>query len=52
VIPNPTGHHVLEAEDRLLCWGKLEEMRTMIPDRPKRRPRVKRLPKNPLPAEG
>ena len=51
VIPNPNGHHVLEAEDRLLCWGKLEEMRTMIPDRPKRRPRVKKLPKHPLPAE-
>jgi len=51
VIPNPSGRHVLEAEDRLLCWGKLEEMRTMIPDRPKRRPRVKRLPKQPLPPE-
>ncbi|WGL51330.1 30S ribosomal protein S6--L-glutamate ligase [Nocardioides sp. BP30] len=52
VIPNPNTGHVLEAEDRLLCWGKLEEMRTMIPDRPKRRPRVKKLPKNPLPADG
>jgi ribosomal protein S6--L-glutamate ligase len=52
VIPNPNAHHVLEAEDRLLCWGKLEEMRTMIPDRPKRRPRVKKLPKYPLPADG
>jgi len=52
VIPNPGGRHVLEAEDRLLCWGRLEELRTMIPDRPKRRPRVKRLPKQPLPSEG
>lgn len=51
VIPNPSAQHVLEAEDRLLCWGKLEELRTMIPDRPKRRPRVKRLPKNALPPE-
>ncbi|MER7796395.1 RimK family alpha-L-glutamate ligase [Microbacterium sp. NPDC096154] len=51
VIPNPNGSHVLEAEDRLLCWGKLEEMRSMIPERPKRRPRVKRLPKNPIPDE-
>jgi ribosomal protein S6--L-glutamate ligase len=49
VIPNPGPRHVLEAEDRLLCWGKLEEMRSMIPERPKRRPRVKRLPKHPLP---
>jgi len=49
VIPNPNAQNILEAEDRLLCWGKLEEMRTMIPDRPKRRPRVKKLPKHPLP---
>lgn len=51
VIPNPKGTHVLEAEDRLLCWGKLEEMRSMIPERPKRRPRVKKLPKIPIPDE-
>ena len=49
VIPNPFATHVLEAEDRLLCWGRLEEMRSMIPERPRRRPRVKRLPKNPIP---
>jgi ribosomal protein S6--L-glutamate ligase len=51
VIPNPSVHQVLEAEDRLLCWGRLEEMRSMIPERPKRRPRVKKLPKHPLPEE-
>ncbi|SFB71185.1 ribosomal protein S6--L-glutamate ligase [Nocardioides terrae] len=51
VIPNPSVRQVLEAEDRLLCWGKLEEMRSMIPERPKRRPRVKKLPKHPIPAE-
>ena len=51
VIPNPKGSWVLEAEDRLLCWGRLEEMRSMIPERPKRRPRVKKLPKNPIPDE-
>src|SRR5690606_1674621 len=28
VIPNPAGRQVLEAEDRLLCWGRLEEMRS------------------------
>jgi ribosomal protein S6--L-glutamate ligase len=47
VIPNPRHKTVLEAEDRLLCFGKLEEMRSMIPQR-KRKHRVKRLPKNPL----
>jgi ribosomal protein S6--L-glutamate ligase len=49
VIPNPRPRHVLEDGDRLLCWGKLEEMRSMIPERPKRRSRVKKLPKNPIP---
>ncbi|GAA2171967.1 RimK family alpha-L-glutamate ligase [Agrococcus versicolor] len=46
VIPNPKGREVLEAEDRLLCFGRLEEMRSMIPARPKRRKRVKALPKD------
>ncbi|MDR7234143.1 RimK family alpha-L-glutamate ligase [Agrococcus sp. BE272] len=45
VIPNPPGRRVLEAEDRLLCFGRLEEMRSMIPARPKRRARVKKLTK-------
>ena len=48
VIPNPKGREPLEADDRLLCFGKLEEMRSMIPARPKRRARVKRLPKEPM----
>lgn len=48
VIPNPSARKVLEAEDRLLCFGKLEEMRSMIPERPKKQNRVKRLPKNPI----
>jgi ribosomal protein S6--L-glutamate ligase len=48
VIPNPRPKHILEDGDRLLCWGKLEEMRSMIPQRPKRRSRVKRLPKQPI----
>jgi len=48
VIPNPRKHVVLEPEDRLLCFGKLEEMRTMIPEKRRRRPRVRRLPKEPL----
>lgn len=48
VIPNPRGSHVLEPEDRLLCFGKLEEMRSMIPERRKRRQKVKKLPKHPI----
>lgn len=48
VIPNPRKHVVLEAEDRLLCFGKLEEMRSMIPNRRSRRARVRKLPKEPL----
>ena len=48
VIANPRASYVLEAEDRLLCFGKLEEMRSMIPARRKRRDRVKRLPKQPI----
>lgn len=46
VIPNPRKHVVLEAEDRLLCFGKLEEMRSMIPERRRRRARVRKLPKS------
>ena len=48
VIPNPRGDTVLEPEDRLLCFGRLEEMRSMIPARRKRVRKVKRLPKNPI----
>lgn len=48
VIPNPRRSHVLEAGDRLLCFGKLEEMRSMIPSRRKRIRKVKRLPKDPI----
>ena len=48
VIPNPRKHVLLEAEDRLLCFGKLEEMRSMVPERRRRRARVRKLPKEPL----
>jgi ribosomal protein S6--L-glutamate ligase len=48
VIPNPRAGTPLEAEDRLLCCGNLEEMRSMIPQRRKRRQRVKQLPKQPI----
>lgn len=48
VVPNPRADVRLEPEDRLLCFGRLEEMRSMIPARRKRTRRVKRLPKNPI----
>lgn len=40
VIPNPRRSMVLEANDQLLCFGRLDEMRDMIP---KRRPRRRKL---------
>ncbi|NNE01440.1 MAG: RimK family alpha-L-glutamate ligase [Pirellulaceae bacterium] len=45
VIPNPRLKRTLEPGDRLLCFGKLEVMRGMIPERTrrKRRPKVKVL---------
>jgi len=49
VIPNPRKGVVLEAGDRLLCFGKLEEMRSMIPERRRRRTKVRKLPAQPLP---
>jgi ribosomal protein S6--L-glutamate ligase len=49
VIPNPRKHVVLEDEDRLLCFGKLDEMRSMIPERRRRRAKVRKLPKQHLP---
>lgn len=44
VIPNPKGSRVLEANDRLLCFGKLEAMRGLIPERRQRRARIRPLP--------
>ena len=49
VIPNPRDTRKLEANDRLLCFGNLEEMRDMIPARRRRRARVRKLPEHPLP---
>jgi ribosomal protein S6--L-glutamate ligase len=39
VIPNPRPDRVLEPRDRLLCFGKLESMRDMVPQKSKRRRR-------------
>jgi ribosomal protein S6--L-glutamate ligase len=46
VIPNPKNERVLEPGDRLLCFGKLEAMRGLIPEktRKKRRSKLRPLP--------
>ena len=48
VIPNPRLKRTLEPDDRLLCFGKLEAMRGMVPEktRRKRRPKLKQLSTN------
>ncbi|MBB5210648.1 30S ribosomal protein S6--L-glutamate ligase [Microbulbifer hydrolyticus] len=37
IIPNPRYERVLEPNDKLLCFGKLEAMRGMIPAKTRRR---------------
>ncbi|GLQ31552.1 putative alpha-L-glutamate ligase [Litoribrevibacter albus] len=46
VIPNPRKDRVLEPEDKLLCFGKMEAMRGMIPAKARKRrsPAVVDLP--------
>ncbi len=50
VIPNPRSARVLEPGDRLLCFGKLELMRHLIPRKTRRRrqPTVQELPDLPV----
>jgi len=45
VIPNPRGDRELQADDRLLCFGKLDSMRGLLPPKAQRRrnPKVKGL---------
>ncbi|MDG1073674.1 MAG: 30S ribosomal protein S6--L-glutamate ligase [Methylophilaceae bacterium] len=40
-IPNPRVERVIESNDKLLCFGKLDSMRGMIPDKTMRRRRPK-----------
>ncbi len=46
VIPNPKSERTLEAGNRMLCFGKLEKMRDLIPPklRQERRQKVLKLP--------
>ncbi|MCB1633775.1 MAG: 30S ribosomal protein S6--L-glutamate ligase [Xanthomonadales bacterium] len=39
VIPNPRPERVLQGDDRLLCFGKLDAMRALLPPRAQRRRR-------------
>ena len=50
IIPNPRSQRQFEGGDRLLCFGKLDLMRTLIPTniRQKRRPKVQELPELPV----
>jgi len=45
VIPNPKAQRILEANDKLLCYGKLESMRGMVPAKTRQRrcPEVQEL---------
>ena len=50
VIPNPRSDRVIEVDDRLLCFGNLEVMRALVPERRRRRrPQIQPLPDDPLP---
>ncbi|WP_236014037.1 cation:proton antiporter regulatory subunit [Marinobacterium alkalitolerans] len=48
IIPNPKGDRILEPGDKLLCFGKMESMRGMVPAKTqrKRRFKIKDLPEN------
>ncbi len=48
VIPNPRKDRILEAEDKLLCFGRMEAMRGMVPikERRRRRPTIGDLPES------
>ncbi|HAV13681.1 MAG TPA: 30S ribosomal protein S6--L-glutamate ligase [Opitutae bacterium] len=49
VISNPKGSRVLEADDSLLCYGRSENMKSLIPDnQPKKRGKLKPLPTTPV----
>lgn len=48
VISNPKGSRVLEADDSLLCYGRSENMKDLIPDQPKKRRKLKPLPTTPV----
>lgn len=44
VISNPKSSRVLGAGDSLLCYGKTDTMRSLIPNLPKKRRKLRKLP--------
>jgi len=50
VLPNPKGDCLLQAGDRLLCFGKLELLKRLIPQKTRRRrnQKVQALPVSPV----
>jgi ribosomal protein S6--L-glutamate ligase len=48
-VPNPRSNRILEAGDRLLCFGKLELMRELTPQKIRRKQRFKLRPLPPEP---
>lgn len=53
VIPNPKSSRELQGGDRLLCFGRLESMRDLVPDRrqKRRRPKIAKLTQSPVTEE-
>jgi ribosomal protein S6--L-glutamate ligase len=41
VIPNPKADRILQPNDRLLCFGKLESMKSMVPSKARRQRKPK-----------
>jgi ribosomal protein S6--L-glutamate ligase len=41
VISNPRGTRVIEPNDRLLCYGKLDSMRDLVPEKQRRKRKTK-----------
>lgn len=48
VISNPQGKRVLEADDNMLCYGRVEHMKSLIGDKPRRQRKIKPLPSTPV----
>lgn len=53
VVPNPSSERMLQSGDRLLCFGKMEVMRELVPPKTRRRrkPKVQDLPDLPVAEE-
>ncbi|MBC2602137.1 RimK family alpha-L-glutamate ligase [Puniceicoccus vermicola] len=48
VISNPKGSRVLEANDSLMCYGQVDQMKGLIPDPSPKRRKLKPLPETPV----